>query len=125
MRQKVIKEKKFLHQLYKAKDLKLIELATIDQLKALLTAIHLVINKKVPITKKIVTEFLKLKKRTISDLKKYFQQPEDFSKLLKLDRAQITKLIRKFFDQIHLTLSPYFELQSRKKRDYKDSNFLT
>ena len=109
MKQRVIKEKQFLRRVHKSKDFKPIEGGTVDQLKALLAAVHLVINKKVPITKKIVEEFLKLKKKTIEDLKTTFRKPEDLLKIFKLSRAEITKIIRKYFDIIKITLSPYFK----------------
>ena len=114
MKQRVVKEKKFLNRVYRSKDLQPVEEGTLDQLRALLAAVHLVINKRVPINKKIAEEFLKLKKKTIADLKRLFKSPEDLTKLFKLNRAEITKIIKKYFDQIKLTLSPYF---SKPKKD--------
>ena len=120
MKQRVVKEKKFLNRVYRSKDLKPVEEGTLDQLRSLLAAVHLVINKRVPLTKKIAEEFLKLKKKTIDDLKKTFKSPEDILKLFKLSRADITKIIQKYFAQIKLALAPYFN-----KHKKEDDNLLT
>ena len=119
MKHKVIQEKHFLRKIHKTKDFKQVERASLDQLKAILAAVHFVINKKVPITKTLAKEFLKLKKKTIEDLKNTFKQPGDLLKLFKLDRNQVIKIVKKYFDLIKITLGPYF------KSGDKQENLLT
>ena len=113
MRHRIIQEKNFLRKVHKTKDFKQVERASFDQLKAILTAVHFVINKKVPITKALARTFLQLKKKTIEDLKKTFKSPEDLLKLFKLDRNQVIKIVKKYFDLIKATLGPYFNKKTR------------
>ena len=108
MKEKVVREKKFLRRVYKTKDFKLIDKASFDQLKAILIATHLVINKKVPITKKIAKDFLSLGVKVLEDLKKVFKEPQDLLKLFQLDRAQVVKILKKYFGALKITLKPYF-----------------
>ena len=118
MKKRVLKEKKFLQRVYRSKNLKPVDAATVDQLKALLAAIHLVINKKVPITNKLAAEFLKLKKKTLDEIKRLFRNPKDLSQLFKLSRGEITKIIEKYFDQIKLALSSYFIKKEKTESDF-------
>ena len=119
MRYRVTQERDFLRKVYRSKDFKRVERASLDQLKAILAAVHFVINKKVPITKALAQAFLQLKKKTIEDLKKTFKQPEDLLKLFKLDRNQVIKIVKKYFDIIKAILGPYF------KKTAQSDNLLT
>ena len=109
MKQRVLSEKNFLRKVHRNKNFKPVESASLNQLKALLTAAHLVINKKVPLTKRLVKEFLSLHKKKIANLKRVFQKPQDLLKLFKLSRSEITKIIKRYFGLIKLTLTPYFK----------------
>ena len=108
MRDKVVKEKKFLKRIYKTKDFKLIDSASFDQIKAILIAVHLVINKKVPINRKIAKNFLSLGAKTIEELKKVFKDPQDLLKLFKLGREHAIKILKKYFGTLKIALKPYF-----------------
>ena len=108
MRRSVIKEKDFIRQVYKSKSFKPLRSAEGHHLKSLLKAVHLVINKKVPITTSVINAVAKIDRRTVRKLKRAIQNKEKFATLLNAKKESILKLVTKFYDIIRAFLGSYF-----------------
>ena len=108
MKESVIKEKDFLKKVHKSNSIKPIENASEKQIKALAVAVHLVINEKVPLTKKIINYCLKLNKSKIKSLKSFFGNKEELKKLVGLNRKLQIKIIKKYLKLIRVLRSSFF-----------------
>ena len=111
MRRAVESEQKFLKKVYKSRSPKVLESADEKKLKALAFAVHLVITKKVPLTKKISKYFNKLKKSKILPLKHIFGDKNKLLSLVKSDKPQQIRVIKRFLRLIKI-------LHYHKKRLY-------
>ena len=108
MRRSVINEQQFLKKVYKSKSPKTLERADEKKLKALAFAVHLVVTKKVPLTKRISRFFSKLNKSKILSLKRAFGDKDQLLSLLKGDRVHQIRVIRRFIRLIKILLTAFF-----------------
>ena len=108
MRRNVVNEKQFLKKVYKSRTPKTLEKADEKKLKALAFAVHLVITKKVPLTKRISKYFHKLKKSKVLSLKRVFGDKENLLSLLKSNKANQIRVIKRFLSLIKILLTSFF-----------------
>ena len=119
----VVKQKDFLKGVYKSRKAgKKIQGADQKQLKALAFAVHLVINKKVPLTKKIAKYFSGLKKSKIASLKHFFGEKSQITALIKSEKKYQIKIIKRFIHLIKILLTSFFAPDNDKisETDQKD-----
>ena len=109
MRANIVKQKEFLKKVYKSrKASEKIQEADPQQLKALAFAVHLVINKRVPLTKRIAKFFNKLSKSRIGALKRFFGSKEQLLSFLKSDKKKQIRVIKRFVHLIKVLLTSFF-----------------
>ena len=108
MRHSVIKEKDFIRKVYKSKSFKPLQSAEGHHLKSLLKAVHLVINRKVPLTTKVINAVSKIDRKTVRKLKRAIQNKEKLFGLLNAKKESILKIVKKFYNIIRVFLGSYF-----------------
>ena len=109
MRHVVSKEKDFLRTVYKSRKASgKIQEANPKELKALAFAVHLVINKQIPLTKKIAKFFSKIGKSKISALKRFFGSKEQVLAFIKSDKKNQIRVIKRFVHLIKVLLTSFF-----------------
>lgn len=114
MRRNVVQEKPFLKKVYSSKTFKPLKKAEEKELKALAFAVHLVVTKKVPLTKKIIKFLHKLKKVRIEKLLQFFGTKDQVFQLVKASRPYQIKTLSRFIKIIRVLLSAFFAPDQRR-----------
>ena len=108
-RSAIIKERDFLKKVYKGRKIDgKIQSANPKELKALAFAVHLVINKQVPLTKRIAKFFSSISKSRIANLKRYFGSKDQLLSFLKLEKKTQIRVIKRFAHLIKVLLTSFF-----------------
>ena len=109
MRRAITDEKAFLKKVYKSrKPVKKIQEAEPKELKALALAIHLVVNKQVPLTKRIAKFFSTVSKAKINSLKRVFGSKEQVFSFIKSEKKHQIRVIKRFVHLIKILLTSFF-----------------
>jgi len=108
MRRSLQENKNFLKKVHKSSSVKALEKAENSELKTLGYAVHLVLNRKVPLNKKIIKYCTDINRKKINALKKIFANKENFKNLSKLSKSEQLKIFRRYINIIKVLLSSFF-----------------